>query len=168
MLAGESSGGVLVVAERGGKGISAVSDRAGTTIFNVPDGSYRISGYAAGVQLTPKSAEVSGTDLAGVDLAESADALGSIAGKLEIVNPGDGKTTSVVLVVASTFDDTFVRGETPRGLRTPLKGAPDVAGDFVIEGVPAGNYVVLAAFENDLLVRDPDTNIAGTQPSTSG
>ncbi|MFW6057222.1 MAG: hypothetical protein ACOC9W_00045, partial [Persicimonas sp.] len=31
-----------------------------------------------------------------------------------------------------------------------------------IEDVPAGTYVVLAAFENDFLVRDPDQNIAGT------
>ena len=29
--------------------------------------------------------------------------------------------------------------------------------------VPDGQYVVLAAFENDLLVRDPDPSIAGTQ-----
>jgi hypothetical protein len=38
----------------------------------------------------------------------------------------------------------------------------NVDGDFTIEGVPAGTYVVLAAYENDLLVRDPDTNIGGT------
>ncbi len=37
-----------------------------------------------------------------------------------------------------------------------------MSGDFVIEGVPAGRYVVLAAYENDALVRDPDTNISGT------
>jgi hypothetical protein len=37
-----------------------------------------------------------------------------------------------------------------------------VSGSWRIEGVPAGDYVVLAAFENDDLVRDPDTNIAGT------
>jgi hypothetical protein len=66
-------------------------------------------------------------------------------------------------VVESTFSDTFVRGDVPRGLRTPLTGPPDVTGDFTIENVPAGDYVVLAAFENDDLVRDPDPNIAGTQ-----
>jgi len=37
-----------------------------------------------------------------------------------------------------------------------------VTGAFAIEGVPAGNYVVVAAFENDGLVRDPDLCIAGT------
>lgn len=162
--AGEASGGVLVIAEAGGKGISAISDKAGKyTIFNVPDGGYTVAGYAAGVQLTPEAADVAGADVVGVDLAASADALGSISGKLSIVNPGDGNATSVVLVVESTFSDTFVRGEVPRGLRTPLSGTPDVTGDFLIEGVPAGKYVVLAAFENDDLVRDPDMNIAGTQ-----
>ena len=34
---------------------------------------------------------------------------------------------------------------------------------FTIAGVPPGRYVVLAGFENDGLVRDPDPNIAGTQ-----
>ena len=63
-----------------------------------------------------------------------------------------------------TLDDVaIVRGEVPRGLRTPLSGPPDVSGAFSISGVPEGRYVVLAAFENDLLVRDPDPNIAGTQ-----
>lgn len=164
VVAGDSSGGVLVVAEGGAKGISAISDKNGAyTIFNVADGSYTVRGYAAGVQLTPQEAKVAGKDLAGVDLAESDAALGSIAGKLEIVNGGDGKATSVVLVVESTFSDTFVRGEVPRGLRTPLSGTPNVSGDFVIKDVPAGKYVVLAAFENDLLVRDPDEGISGTQ-----
>jgi hypothetical protein len=69
----------------------------------------------------------------------------------------------VVLVVESTFNDTFVRGEVPRGLRAPLSGEPSITGEFSIEGVPEGSYVVLAGFENDDLVRDPDPNIAGTQ-----
>jgi hypothetical protein len=66
-------------------------------------------------------------------------------------------------VVESLFDDATLRGESPPGLRAPNPGvAPDVTGAFRIEGVPAGRYVVLAAFENDFLVRDPDTSIGGT------
>jgi hypothetical protein len=38
-----------------------------------------------------------------------------------------------------------------------------VSGDFSISGVPDGKYVVLAAFETDFLVRDPDTCIGGTE-----
>lgn len=162
--AGDASGGVLVVAEASGKGISAISDKKGAyTIFNVPDGSYTVAGYAAGVQLTPAPASVASAPLTGIDLLKSDAALGSITGKLEIVNPGSGSATSVVLVVESTFNEAFVRGEVPRGLRTPLSGPPNATNDFVIEGVPAGKYVVLAAFENDGLVRDPDEKIAGTQ-----
>ncbi|WP_437571547.1 hypothetical protein [Sorangium sp. So ce542] len=165
VLADKESGGVLVVAEdESGKGFSAVTDRSGAyTIFNVPNGSYSVSGYAAGLDLEPASAEVSGAALTGVDLSRSDDELGTISGTINLVNAPGGSTTSVVLVVASTFNDTFVRGEVPRGLRTPLSGPPDVSGEFSISGVPAGRYVVLAAFENDALVRDPDPNIAGTQ-----
>jgi hypothetical protein len=38
-----------------------------------------------------------------------------------------------------------------------------VSGAFNISGVCDGTYKVLAAFENDDLVRDPDLNISGTQ-----
>ena len=63
----------------------------------------------------------------------------------------------MILVVASTFEPNAARGRAPAGLR-----AGDVSGAFTIEGVPPGRYVALAAFENDGLVRDPDTNIGGT------
>jgi hypothetical protein len=122
-----------------------------------------VSGYAAGVALEAAEANVEGAPVTGVDLTQADIALGSISGSVQIVNAPGGAATSVVLVVESTFDDTFVRGEVPRGLRTPLSGPPDVDGGFVIADVPPGRYVVLAAFENDGLVRDPDPNIAGTQ-----
>ncbi len=165
VLAEAESGGVLVVAEDGaGLGLSAVTDRAGGyTIFNVPSGSFTVKGYAAGLQLEPKAVDVAAADLTGVDLARSSAALGTLSGNVQIVNAPGGSMTSVVLVVESTFSDTFARGEVPRGLRTPLSGPPDVTGSFSIADVPEGRYVVLAAFENDGLVRDPDPNIAGTQ-----
>jgi len=164
VLAGNRASGVLIVAEAGGVGVSAVSDLTGAyTIFNVAAGSYAVRGYAADLQLTPVDVEVGGVDVMDADLSLSNAALGTISGSLEIVDaPGD-VATSVILVVESTFNDTFVRGEVPRGLRTPRSGLPDVTGAFTITGVPEGRYVVLAAFENDLLVRDPDPNIAGTQ-----
>jgi hypothetical protein len=37
-----------------------------------------------------------------------------------------------------------------------------VTGEFMFRAVPAGDYKVLVAFENDDLVRDPDEGIAGT------
>jgi hypothetical protein len=63
----------------------------------------------------------------------------------------------VVLVVQSTFNDSLKRGEVPPGLR-----AFPVTGQYSFSDVPAGDYVVLAAFENDQLVRDPDESIGGT------
>jgi hypothetical protein len=51
---------------------------------------------------------------------------------------------------------------TPPGLRAPDTGVPNITGAFTMEGVPPGRYVVVAAFENDGLVRDPDLCIAGT------
>ena len=163
ILADENSAGVLVVAEGNGSAFSAVSDRVGNyTIFNVPSGSYDVRGYAAGLQLTPAQAEMADEDLTDVDLETSGEALSTVSGSVNIVDAPGGSQTSVVLVVESTFDEEFVRGEVPPGLRAPESGPPDVESGFTIEDVPNGDYVVLAAFENDELVRDPDENIAGT------
>lgn len=152
--------GVLVVAEAASTH-TAVSDVEGNfTIFNVPSGSYEVRGYAQGVQLTPVSVDVSDENVDGVVLEESDAGLSTVTGS---INPVEGAPpTSVVLVVESTFDELFVRGEVPSGLRAPATGAPDITGAWTIEGVPEGRYVVLAAFENDDAVRDPDQAIAGT------
>jgi hypothetical protein len=104
-----------------------------------------------------------GQTTSGVDLARLGGASGSVSGNVTIVNAPGGSATSVVLVVASTFNATTKRGDVPPGLRAPRSGAPNVDGSFTIDGVPDGTYKVLAAFENDGLVRDPDPNIAGTQ-----
>lgn len=162
VLAGRRSGGVLVVAESGPQGYSAVSDLQGRyTIFNVPSGSYNVRGYAADVQVEPVDARVESGDLKDVDLVESDKGLADVSGKIQIVAATGA--TSVVLVVASTFDEVSERGEVPSGLRAPRTGAPSINGDWTIKGVPAGDYVVLASFENDQLVRDPDTGISGTE-----
>jgi hypothetical protein len=156
--------GVLVVAE-GPATATAISDSDGAyVIFNVTPGSYRVAGYAAGVQLQPAMAAVSaGARALKVDLQPRDVAPGTVSGSVNIVDAPGGSMTSVVLVVRSTYIEALKRGEVPPGLRAPRAGAPSVSGPFVIEGVPDGEYMVLAAFENDGLVRDPDTAIAGTQ-----
>ncbi len=157
---GDTPAGVLVVAEGAATPLSGMSDGDGEyVIFNVPQGSYTVSGYAAGVELVPQSISLTaGEEKADVDLEVADKALSTVSGKVEIVNAPGGSVTSVVLVLESTFAETTARGIVPPGLR-----AAGVTGTFSIEGVPDGRYVVLAAFENDGLVRDPDETIGGTQ-----
>jgi hypothetical protein len=166
----ELPGGTLVVAEcAAGPCPTGFADLWGDyVIFNVADGDYTVRGYKAGLQLEPQAVTIANNqDATDVNLFPSSDPLGTISGTINIVNPGDGEFTSVVLVPESTFLQltlTFVRGEVPPGLRDPAPPTPpDVTTQFSISGVPNGDYVVLAAFENDFLVRDPDPNIAGTQ-----
>jgi hypothetical protein len=156
--------GTLIVAE-GTVSVSGVSDSDGTyVLFNVPPGSYSVRGYRAGLQLAPTTATVvAGARTSGVDLSPTTTPLGTVTGNVNIVNAPGGSATSVVLVVESTFSETLQRGEVPPGLRAPRTGDPNVTGAFTISEVPDGRYVVLAAFENDGLVRDPDTSIGGTQ-----
>ncbi len=162
--AGRRSAGVLVVAESDQKGHSAVSDLQGRyTIFNVPAGSYTVRGYAADVQIEPVEANVASADLKDVDLLESNKGLADVSGKIQIVAASGSLATSVVLVVASTFNEIAERGEVPSGLRAPRTGVPNIKGDWTIKGVPAGDYVILASFENDQLVRDPDIGKSGTE-----
>lgn len=167
---GSISGKVLSDAPRGtlvvaggtagqGGGVTGVADFDGSyTVFNVPAGTVPVSGYKQGLQLVPTTAAVVASEnTAGIDLATADRATSTVTGKVDIVNPGAGKDTSVILVVSETFVPNAARGEAPPGLR-----AWPVSGAFSISGVPDGNYVVLAAFENDFLVRDPDTAIGGT------
>jgi hypothetical protein len=153
---GDTPGGALVVAGA----VTAIADLDGAyTLFNVPAGSSTVEAYSAGTAYVDASADVTAdAETTGVDLAESDEATATLSGKVEIVNGGGSSITSVVLAVESTFLDALGRGEVPKGLRVG-----DVSGDFSLTGVPPGDYVVLAAFENDGLVRDPDTSIGGTE-----
>jgi hypothetical protein len=165
-LEGEEAGqigGVLVVAASDDGAYSALTDHAGSfTIFNVPSGNYEIRAYAADIQISPATASVAADPVEDVVLSEIGEELATVSGNVQIVNAAGGEMTSVILVVEDTFDPNAARGEVPRGLRAPRSGLPDVTSDFTITGVPVGRYVALAAYENDGLVRDPDTNIAGT------
>lgn len=165
--------GVLVVADlsaSGARGISALSDRRGAyTIFNVAPGEYTVRGYRGGLQLTPQTVTAADADLVDVDLVASDAALSTLSGTIDITDPGTAPgvcdATTIILAVESTFDELLGRGELPPGLRAPpLPEAPSITGGsgWTISGIPDGRYVVLAAFENDFCVRDPDTCIAGT------
>lgn len=154
---GTAVAGTLVTAG----GASGLADRDGSfTIFNVAAGAQSVRGYLQGANFTPATVTVeAGKESTGVLLASAGAATATVSGSVQIVNPsaGSASTTSVVLVVKSTFLATIARGEVPKGLR-----AAGVGGAFTFAGVPDGTYVVLAAFENDGLVRDPDTAIGGT------
>lgn len=147
--------GALVVAH----GATGIADADGSfVVFNVPVGPTEVRGYAAGVQLAPAQIDLAADQTAEVTLTAGAGTPGTVSGSVNLVNAPGGAMTSVVLVVEDTFVAALEVGEVPRGLR-----ANGVSGAFSIPGVPDGKYVVLASLDNDGLVRDPDTNIAGTQ-----
>jgi hypothetical protein len=155
----DGAGGVLVLALDGDRAqSSAISDLDGEfVLFNVSAGSHVIEGYRQGLAIEPLTVDVPAAGLEDVLLNGSESKLSTVSGNLSIVNADGGLDTTVILVVASTFDANLARGESPAGLR-----AIDIGGAFEITDVPPGRYAVLAAFENDQLVRDPDEGIAGT------
>jgi len=162
-------GGTLVVAEGGSVPAPyGIASRSGEfVLFNVPGGQFEIAGYKRGQQLTRPSADATATFVQDVQLETADLPLGGVSGNVNIVNAPGGSLTSVVLVPQSVFDSTLERGPIPLGLRAPgLPEAPSVSGQFALEGVPNGDYMVLAAFENDGLVRDPDSSIGGTTLQT--
>ncbi len=164
----EAAAGTLVVAEGVEPAVVGVADVEGDfTLFNVPPGNATVRGYRQGVELEPVALTVAADDIADVRLAVITDrieAMATVEGSVTLVDAGGARTTSVVLVPSSVFAEGFERGPVPLGLRAPAPPeAPSITGPFSIAGVPAGVYRVLAAFENDQLVRDPDASISGTQ-----
>lgn len=157
----EEHPGVIVVAELAGVGAAGIVSRDGKySILNLTPGHYAVRAYTKGHVYAPAEIDVSGSTK--LDLALSADAASTLNGMVQIVNGGGNTQTSVVLFVESTFDAATGRGAQPPGLRAPESGPPTVADAFSIAGVPPGRYVVVAAFENDNLVRDPNACISGT------
>lgn len=151
-------GGVLVTATAGERAAStAVTDAEGDfVLFNVPTGDVTLQGWRQGLNVEPET--VGGSDdVEEVVLAGGGDGLVTVNGSVNIVNAPGGLVTTVILVPEITFDPDRIAGEAPAGLR-----AVDVSSSFEITGVPKGDYVALAAFENDDLVRDPDEGIGGT------
>lgn len=156
-------GGTLVVAD-GGAGSYTIADRSGAfTLFNVASGANTIRGYRGGLQVLPEMLEVS-ADVDGVVLGLADGGLSAVSGSVNIVNAAGGSETSVVLIPSALFDEVFEFGPVPFGLRAPEPGvAANISSSWTIPAVPEGTYKVIASLENDDLVRDPDTSIAGTE-----
>lgn len=158
----EGATGIVVVAESNNVGYPTIAARNGEyAILNLPAGDYAVNAYSVDHNYTPGTATVNANTVK-LDLKLSGDAPSDVTGQVSIVNGGGASATSIVLFLESTYDPSTGRGVTVPGLRAPRSGAPDVTGAFTIAGVPAGKYVVVAAFENDGLVRDPDLCISGT------
>lgn len=158
VAAADAAGALIVATAAGARVGTALADREGDfVLFDVPAGAILLEGYHADMRILPEDVTAAPPLTSGVVLEVARDQLATVEGSVQIVNAGGGATTTVILVVESTFDETFARGEAPAGLR-----AAPVSGAFSIPGVAPGRYVALAGFENDGLVRDPDTSIGGT------
>ncbi len=165
-VAADGAAGALVIVNSGGAIRTGIADLSGDfKVFDVPQGAATIEGYKGGLALAPESRDVADADITDVVLqAGEGLATGGVEGSVSIVNAPGGSGTSIVLIPKSVYDPVFERGAIPFGLRAPSPGTPpDINGGWLIEDVPPGTYMVLAAFENDGLVRDPDTSIAGTE-----
>ncbi len=154
----------LVVLE-GARTYSTPTDGAGAFhLFNVAPGSYKAQAYSKGSNFTAVDViAVAGSDTTGVALKKSTVSTATMTGSVSLVGGANGAGTSVVMAIESTFIEVLARGDLVSGLRAPETGGPTLTGSYSISGIPDGKYVVLAAFENDGNVRDPDPNISGTQ-----
>jgi hypothetical protein len=174
VAAAPSKGGILVVAapEAGGTGVSGFADESGAyDVFNLPVAaggtSWTVKPYAQGANYAVSATSPSTSPLTlmpgddkEVDFSVGSTVPHTLTGGIQFAGqnlPAAPQTTSVILVVKSTYDSILHRGEAPPGLRD---GNATSAG-FTITGVPDGDYMVLAAFENDGMVQDPGQGSTG-------
>lgn len=172
VAAAPAKGGILVVAApaAGGTGVSGFADQTGAYhVFNLPVAAggtaWTVQPYAQGANYTASVTLpvtlANGQDQA-VNFAVSATAPYTLAGTVQFTGqnlPPAPQVTSVILAVKSTFSSMLHRGEAPPGLRdgNVVSGGTG----FSIPGVPDGDYVVLAAFENDGMVQDTGQGSTG-------
>lgn len=157
--------GALVVAEQAGEAVATaiVGADGSFTLYNVPaDVETTVTAYGQGVGSDTQTATVADGGTENVALTLDATGLATVTGDVNPVNAPnwDGQHTSVLLVVESTFNDLTKAGYMPAGLRDGSLSSGDLS--FSIPDVPPGKYVVLAAFETDGLVRDPDLSQGNT------
>ncbi len=155
----EAAGGILMVAVQDGAAVSRGFTDAGGffLLFNVPAGTTEVTGFRQFLIVPSLTVEVGDPPPSELLLTADSCTCATVSGSVSMVNaPGDA-VTSVILAPEAAFDESSRRGEAPPGFR-----AAEVTGAFAIDGIPPGKYVVLAAFENDGLVLDPDLSIAGT------
>ena len=138
-------------------------------IYNLPAGDYNVKGYVQGYNYAPVAVSLSDGQTATAGALNSTNRnVGTLSGKVNIVNASLGDATSVILVLESTLlqVNSGLYPEIPvliRGAAVPGLRVGNVSGSFTFEGVPEGRYVILAAFEDDFLVRDPDFCQGGTE-----
>ena len=150
VLDGETGiGGVLVVAESTAGAFSGLSDAAGNfAVLNLPAATFSLKGYIGGSAFKPVDNLVLGAGEAQADVRLERDAnigLSKLTGGIQIVNGQTSTTeTLIVLALASTR-------EVPAGL-----SAMTASSRFEIAGIPPGTYDILASYNNDDLVIDPD------------
>ena len=164
-VSGDQKGVLVALEPATGMALTTIPAADGTfVVFNVPAGTWQAQAYSRGYNYTSVPVTVASADVAGVDLKKAGTAAATMGGQVQLVAGANNAGTSVVMVLESTFNASLVRGEVPPGLRAPEPGvAPNISGAYSITGIPDGKYVVLAAFENDDNVRDPDPGISGTQ-----
>lgn len=147
VTAGSGIGGVLIVAENdlGSDAFSTVSAEDGSySIFNVPEGNYQVRGYVIGYNSNEvATAVIAGTEVAGVDLALTTGATGSLTGTVRNL-AASNKDVDVSLVHPLTK-------ETIPGLSTKSSSQA-----YSITKIPDGVYIARATFKNDQRVMDPD------------
>ncbi|WP_289055737.1 carboxypeptidase-like regulatory domain-containing protein [Carboxylicivirga marina] len=152
-LNGNGVKGAYVVATLNDMGYSAVSDANGNFfIFNVPAATYSLTAYKVDHNADSPSITVTADTSAEGNISLTEGASTSILGTLQFRST-DGKDVNVNLLHPATNE--------------PIPGLVKMseAMNYSMSGIPDGNYLVKASFENDTYVVDPDWIVKNGEPT---
>jgi hypothetical protein len=147
---GQPAAAALVVAAAGdGTLLSTIAGpNGGYVLHNVPTGSATMSAFLGGNNF-PAAGTVNiigGTESAH-DIAAVSEATGEIAGHVSFTAVS-GDIVDITLLHPGTRDPL------PR-----LRALTNDGGDYILTGVPYGDFEIIASLENDGFVLDPDESV---------
>jgi hypothetical protein len=153
---GNPVAGALVIARGAGDSYTTISAADGSyVLYNVEEGNVDVTTYIKGLNFPTLSAVTvtDNTTTTDQDLVASGVANGTISGNIQFVAGGTAQATDITLIDRET-----------REVIPGMRVYTDTYNDYMMSGLPNGDFEIIASMLNDGNVIDPDEAVTQGDP----